>query len=103
MRNGVFVALIAIGLATTTFLAFQLSRAGTTDFWMLAGGPMVVLAVVGALRAKRDGELSSWLRPAWGDATRGVLGALGMFVLAYGFARITTGGPRESWLARLYL
>ncbi len=103
MRNAIFLVLIVVAVAVASFMGFQLSQAGTLGFWALLGLPTVALAVLGLIRAHKDGELRGLLRPAWGDATRGVLGALAFFAVAYGFARATSGGIKESWLARIYL
>ena len=103
MRNALYVVLIVVAVTLASFFGFQLERAGTVNFWLTVGVPAVLIAVVGLARAQKDGELRAWLRPAWGDATRGVIGALALFAFAYGFARLTAGGPKESWLARLYL
>src|SRR5262249_31903732 len=45
----------------------------------------------------------AWMRPVWGDFTRGVFSAGLVFIAAYAFSRLCNGTPRESWLARLYL
>ena len=103
MRNALYVALVTIAILVSTYSGFELSRAGTTSFWLIVGGPTLIIAAIGMARAYRDGDLRDWIRPAWGDATRGLLGAGAMFACAYGFAKMTSGGPKESWLARLYL
>jgi membrane protease YdiL (CAAX protease family) len=77
---------------------------------------MVVLAVVGVVRAHRDGNLyrrysfdesggAGWLNVRSGDFSRGFVGAAALFGLAYLATKtfVPAGSPRESWLARLYL
>src|SRR5262249_8933040 len=54
-------------------------------------------------RAHLAGELATWMRPVWGDFTRGIFTAGVLFGAAYAFSRWCAGTPRESWLARLYL
>jgi uncharacterized protein len=85
--------------------AFSLERAGTTWFWTLAIAPSIVVSVFALLRAHRDGELAGWLKPVWGDPTRGILSAILLVGAALAFVHVVTptGGPRESWMARLYL
>jgi hypothetical protein len=103
MRNYLGVALVTAVVAVSTYFAFQLERAGTPWFWLLASAPTTLLAIFALVRAGIDGNLRDWIRPVWGDFTRGVLGAAVVFAIAYGYARWCVGSPRESWLARLYL
>lgn len=105
MRNVLGIALITAALAATSHFAFQLERAGSTSFWALAVLPTLAVAIAAAVLAHRDeeGGITVWLRPAWGDFTRGVVGAALVFGAAYAVSRVFAGTPRESWLARLYL
>ncbi len=105
MRNVLGIVLITAAIAASTHFAFQLERAGSTAFWALAVLPTLALAA-GALvlaRSMNEGGIGEWMRPAWGDFTRGVVGAALVFGAAYAFSRMYVGTPRESWLARLYL
>lgn len=90
--------------ALTAFCAFLPERSGTLAFWAFACGPTIVLAGVGAWWALREDLLREWLRPAWGDATRGVLGAIGLYGAGWAFVHTVTpvGSPREIWLVTLY-
>jgi uncharacterized protein len=88
----------------SSYLAFSPERSGTVAFWALAIGPTVALAAAAAAWAQREGFLAEWLTPRWGDFTRGVLGAAGLFVAAWGVTRVVSaaGSPREIWLVSLY-
>jgi membrane protease YdiL (CAAX protease family) len=103
MPNYAGIALVTALLAVCQHFAFQLERAGTTAFWVLAVAPNALVALYAGVRAYRDDELKTWMRPVWGDFTRGVLGAAVLFAAAYAFARFCSGSARESWLARIYL
>src|SRR5882672_4492832 len=99
-----FLAMTVVVTGIASYLAFSPSRAGSPAFWALAAGPPVALAVVAAAWAARDELLREWLSPRWGDFTRGVVGAVGFFALAWAFVRLVTpaGSPREIWLVSLY-
>ena len=92
---GVLQLLLVAGVAPA--VRSVASGRGISQIGALASG------AIGMVRAYRDEELRDWLRPVWGDATRAVFGAAAMFACAYGFAKLNAGGPRESWLARIYL
>jgi uncharacterized protein len=97
------VALLTVAVAAGMHFAFRLERAGAPSFWGLAIGPTLAVALVAAVWARGQGELGVWLRPVWGDFTRGVVGAALLFGVSYYVAHAWAGTPRESWLARLYL
>ncbi len=105
MFNVVALALIVLAVAASTFLGFDLERAGQPSFALVACGPTVVLAVVAVLRARRDGVLKDWFGFRGGDFTVGFLTAAALFGATWLFTRQTMGRgtARESWLARLYL
>jgi membrane protease YdiL (CAAX protease family) len=95
-------AVVATGAGS--YLAFSPDRSGTVAFWALALGPTLALAALAAWWAKREEFLAEWLSPRWGDFTRGVLGAVGLFGAAWGVTRVVApvGSPREIWLVSLY-
>jgi membrane protease YdiL (CAAX protease family) len=99
-----FVVLSVVATGVASFFAFSPAAAGSAAFWALAGGPTVVLAAVAALWAHREELLRGWLAPRWGDFSRGVVGAVLLFGLAWAFSRIVApvGSPREVWLVSLY-
>jgi membrane protease YdiL (CAAX protease family) len=99
-----FVALSVVVTAVASYFAFLPQSSGTVAFWVLAGGPTLVLAAVAAAWAKREELLREWLVPRWGDFSRGVVGAVLLFGIAWAFSRILTppGSPREIWLVSLY-
>jgi membrane protease YdiL (CAAX protease family) len=106
MRPGgaLFVA-VAFGVScVASYLAFQPARAGTLSFWLLAAGPSIVLGAFAAAWAQNDDLLYEWLAPRWGDFTRGLSGAVVLFVLAWLFVRVVApiGSIREIWLVSLY-
>jgi len=105
MRPLILSILVVLIVSIPGFFGWQIQRAGTPAFWGLVVAPTLVLAVFGAIRAQRHGELREWARPRWGDATVGVLSGVILVAAAYSFTRVVTpvGGPREVWLARLYL
>lgn len=116
MRNTVYLALIVLIVGTASHFAFQLSHAGDPSFVLWIGIPTAGLAVLGAIRAYRDGNLyrrrsfdedggGGWLNVRSLDFTRGFAAAAVLFGIAYGAARVLApvGSDRESWLARLYL
>jgi len=105
MRSVLGILLITAAIAVSTHFAFQLERAGGTSFWLLATVPTLALAAGALVLARRfdDGGAATWMRPVWGDFTRGVVGAAIVFAGAYAASRMFAGTPRESWLARLYL
>jgi uncharacterized protein len=99
-----FVALSVVVTAVTSYFAFLPQSSGTVAFWVLAGGPTLVLAAVAAWWANREELLRDWLSPRWGDFSRGVVAAVLLFGVAWSFARIVTpvGSHREVWLVSLY-
>ncbi len=99
------IALIAGVTATATYFGFELSRAGTVTLWFILGAPTIAFASFALLRAHRDGELRSWIRPVWGDATIGIGSAAVLMCGAAIFVHLVApvGSDRESWMARLYL
>jgi membrane protease YdiL (CAAX protease family) len=99
-----FVALSVLVTAVASYFAFLPQSQGTVAFWVLAGGPTIVLAGVAAAWAKREELLREWLVPRWGDFSRGVVAAVLLFGVVYAFSRIVTpvGSPREIWLVSLY-
>jgi membrane protease YdiL (CAAX protease family) len=98
------IAITALTAASAD-LAFSVERAGTAWFWVLAAAPSIVVGVFALLRAHRDGELVGWLKPVWGDPTRGVVSAAILVGAGLAFVHVVApvGSPRESWMARLYL
>jgi hypothetical protein len=99
-----FVAVSVLATAVASYFAFQPASSGGVMFWLLAGGPTVLLAGIAAAWAWREELLREWLAPRWGDFSRGVAGAVLLFGMAYAFSRIATpvGSPREVWLVSLY-
>jgi uncharacterized protein len=99
-----FVAAAVVFTGAASYLAFSPDRSGSVALWALAIGPTVALAAAAAAWAHREGYLVEWLSPRWGDFTRGVLGAVGLFVAAWGVTRLIApvGSPREIWLVALY-
>jgi membrane protease YdiL (CAAX protease family) len=99
-----FVAACVVLTGVAAFFAFQPERSGTVAMWALAGGPSVLLSGVAVVWAKREDFLTEWILPRWGDFSRGLAGAVGLFAVAWAFARVVTpvGSAREIWLASLY-
>ncbi|MBX3259975.1 MAG: CPBP family intramembrane metalloprotease [Labilithrix sp.] len=105
MRNVAYLAGIVLAIAAASHFAFELSRAGTSAFFLVMAVPTVALAALGVLRARHDGILKSWVSVKSGDFSRGFAAAVVLFGAAYAFTK-TVAPPesiRASWLARLYL
>jgi membrane protease YdiL (CAAX protease family) len=100
----VFIATVVVVSGAGSYFAFLPERSGAVAFWVLAVGPTVVFAVLGALWARREDYLREWISPRWGDFTRGIFGAIILFVAAWLAARVLApvGSPREVWLVTLY-
>src|SRR5260370_27771428 len=98
--GGVFCA-VALG----AYFGFDLDYAGSPWSFAIAGGPTVLAALAAVGLTFREGEPARWLKPVWGDPTRGILSAAALVLLAVGFVHVvaSVGSPRESWMARLYL
>ena len=118
MRNVLYLVAIVVAIATGSGFAFQLARAGQPGFLLWIGIPTVVIAIIGAVRAHKDGELyrrssfdenggggAGWLNVRSGDFTRGFAAAAILFACSWAFMKVVmpVGSDRESWLARLYL
>jgi uncharacterized protein len=119
VRNVAYLVAIVVAIATGSHYAFQLARAGQPSFVLWIGIPTVVIAVIGAVRAHKNGDLyrrtpsfeenktvtAGWLKVQSGDFSRGFAAAALLFGGAWGFMRVAmpVGSDRESWLARLYL
>ena len=99
-----FVALTVLVVGVASYFAFLPQSSGTVAFWVLAGAPTLLLAGIAASWAKRDELLREWVSPRWGDFTRGVVGAMLLFCVAWALSRIVSpvGSPREIWLVTLY-
>jgi membrane protease YdiL (CAAX protease family) len=99
-----FIALAVALTGASSYVAFSPGRSGSVSFWAFALGPTIVLAAAASVWAHREGFLAEWLSPRWGDFTRGALGAVGLFVAAWGVTHVLTptGSPREIWLVSLY-
>jgi len=105
MRSALLLAFVVVTVGAASGAAFALSRAGTLGFWAILLGANVLLTAIAFVRSRRDGEALSWIRPSWGDFTRGFFVAIFLFGAAYVVTRALApaGTPREAWLVRLYL
>jgi membrane protease YdiL (CAAX protease family) len=117
VRSALYLAAIVLAIGVGSHFAFQLARAGQPAFVLWMAVPTVALAIVGAVRAQRDGNLyrrhsfeeggggAGWLNVRSGDFTRGFGAAALLFGGCYAFTKLAApvGSDRESWLARLYL
>jgi uncharacterized protein len=99
-----FVALAVVANAVGAYFAFRPQSSGTVAFWVFAAGPSLLLGAAAAAWARREDLLREWLSPKWGDFTRGVVGAVLFFGVAWASVRILApvGSPREIWLVSLY-
>ncbi len=105
LSTALWIAPIVAAVGVSSYYAFALERAGSVAFWIVAGGPTVAFALVALVYAWREGVLGTWMRPVWGDPTRGILSAAVLVLCALAFVHLVApvGSPRESWMARLYL
>jgi membrane protease YdiL (CAAX protease family) len=117
VRNALYLAAIVVATGGGAHFAFQLARAGEPSFVLWLALPTVVIAILGAVRAHREGNLyrrgsfdergtgAGWLNVRSGDFTRGFGAAALLFGVAYGVTKLVApvGSDRESWLARFYL
>lgn len=94
---------IAVGVAAG--FAFRVGNAGSAKLVFIYGGVTSALAIVGCIRAYRDGELGDWLRPAFGDFTSAFFATALLFAGAYAFSKyiVLPGDVHTGWLSRLYL
>ena len=99
-----FVPVAVVVTGACSYFAFSPGSSGTLAFWALALGPTALLAAIAAAWAHREDLLREWLSPRWGDFTRGVLAAAGLFVAGWAVTRVVApvGSPREIWLVSLY-
>jgi membrane protease YdiL (CAAX protease family) len=99
-----FVAIAVAVVGATAYYAFRPESAGTVAFWVLAAGPSLVLAGIAAAWASREELLREWITPRWGDFSLGLVGAVLLYGVAFGFQRLVApvGSPREIWLVSLY-
>ncbi len=99
-----FVALSVTVVGVASYFAFLPQSSGTVAFWVLAGGPTLLLAGVAGAWARREALLREWVSPRWGDFTKGLVCAALLFGFAWALSRIVTpvGSPREIWLVSLY-
>ena len=98
------LVIIVVIVALAGYFGFDAVHSGGRDFWLIVGVPTVVLAAIAVWRARRDDELREWVRPQWGDFTRGFLAAIVLVVGAHAFARLVMppGSWRRIWLVSLY-
>jgi membrane protease YdiL (CAAX protease family) len=101
---GLLIALSVLVTAVASYFAFLPQRSGSVAFWLLAGGPTLLLAVLAGAWAHGEQLLREWLSPRWGDFSRGVASAVLLFGVAWAFTRLVTpaGSSREVWLVSLY-
>jgi membrane protease YdiL (CAAX protease family) len=99
------VALVVAWVGLGSWLAWSVERAGSLSFWLYAIGPTLVVAAFALFRAYRDGEILDWVRPEWGDMTRGIVSAAVLLGASVAFLHtfVPQGSPREGWMARIYL
>ncbi len=98
------VGLVA-AVCALSFFAFDVSLAGSRTFAIAVAATNVVLAGIALFVAKREGVLEVWVRPVWGDISRGVASAVIFLFAAWLFVRFVTPPTsiRASWIARICL
>jgi membrane protease YdiL (CAAX protease family) len=104
-RALIWLSAIVIGVGVALTIAFGPANEGKPSFYAWAGLPYAAIAIAVGARAYNKGELGAWIRPQWGDITRGFLSGCVLFALAYGFIKVAVpqGSPKEAWLGRIYI
>jgi len=104
-RSCVLLLLIVSTIGFALSRGFNADNEGRLGFLLWTTVPTMLIAVIAIARAVRRGEVGRWLKPEWGDITRGFLAGLFLFVCAFVFVKITIppSSPHEAWMARIYL
>jgi membrane protease YdiL (CAAX protease family) len=104
-RSSVALLLIVGTIGFALARGFNADNAGQLGFLLWTSVPTLLVAVIAIVRAIPRGDVARWLRPEWGDITRGFLAGLLLFVCAFVFVKITIppASPHEAWMARIYL
>jgi membrane protease YdiL (CAAX protease family) len=102
-KEGLVIAVVVLVVGAGAAVAFDPAREGLVVMLAGVGAPTLVLAVLALVFARKTGELGQWLRPAWGDFSRGVGGAAAFMAATWAVSHALAGTPREAWLARVYL
>lgn len=91
-------------MAASTF-SFDPLRAGTPGVFAAMVVANVAAGIWAGLWAHREGLISDWITPRWGDITAALVLGVVTFAGAWAFLRFVapSGTPREVWLARVYL
>jgi hypothetical protein len=103
MRAVLWLVVVVVAIGVGAYFGFQLAHAGRPAFWLITGAPTVALAIVAAIRARRDEELGEWLKPKWGDFTRAFVSAGALFAGAFMAARLLAPLGSQVWLLRVYV
>jgi membrane protease YdiL (CAAX protease family) len=103
----VAIALVIVAVCVTgvsAFFAFLPQSSGKVAFWVLSVVPTLLLGALAAAWGRREELLRGWLTPQWGDFTRGVVGAVLLFAVAWAVVHTVApiGSTREIWLVSFY-
>jgi membrane protease YdiL (CAAX protease family) len=101
----VLIAIAAAALVgISIFVGMRPSVAGTPIVLAAPLFPYLVLVTAGIAQMRRDGTLSSKLRPRSGDLTFGALAAAMLYFGAVAGRELLSprGSVREAWVARIY-
>jgi len=101
VRPYAFVAGIVLVVAFACQMGFDVTHAGKPGFFLWVGLPTLALAILGGVRAHRDGILREWFRPRFGDFSIAVGTAAALFAGAFAFSKML-GLPQILWFGRLY-
>jgi uncharacterized protein len=98
------VAIVGV-IGGALWQGFSAENEGRLSFLLWTTVPTIALAILALVRAYQREEIARWLKPEWGDITRGFLIGLLLFVSSWVFVKITVppGSPHEAWMARIYL
>jgi membrane protease YdiL (CAAX protease family) len=104
-RSSISLLLIVATIGFALARGFDADNEGKLGFLLWTSVPTLVVAVIAIVRAIPRGDVARWLKPEWGDITRGFLAGLLLFVCAFVFVKITIppASPHEAWMARIYL
>ena len=105
MRLAAWLAGIVAAVGTASYFAFAKERAGTPWVWILMAVPTLVIAAIAVARARETGEIDAWVKPRWGDFTRGFVATLVMFAGAVLVTKVVMppDSPRALWLFSVYM
>jgi membrane protease YdiL (CAAX protease family) len=105
MKLFAWLAVIVASVGVASYFAFDKERAETAWVFIIMAIPTVSIAAASLVYAKKEELIDAWVKPKWGDFTRGFVATILMFgaVLAVTKVVMPAGSPRALWLFSLYM